>query len=136
MNIQRMRELRDHLAHLRDTGHERNFEMEVFFAYLDDDACIDSEYTSAAQEDLEQLTRFDCSTTACMAGWACALWAGEYPSDYVFDIEGDARQILELDYSEARYLFHAEWRNVGTHIHDVTIDDAIEQIDGMIALNS
>lgn len=116
MNIERLKQLREHLAGLP----EERFHYSDFFG----NDVYDPNVTWSD-------ARKDCGTTACVAGWACVLFGPanqstldsgdpEYQASAILDIESD---------DESEFLFFRECSRANR-------SDAIRRLDWLIAGNS
>lgn len=85
-------------------------------------------------QDIAGADLFECGTTACIAGWAVALWGAEVgPKDT--DIDATAARILGMDKDEAGVLlfyadplFHMTADQAADHLRRMALD--FERVNG------
>lgn len=132
MNLHNLRRLRDHLAGLKEHGNEHRFNMADFLG------CPGEEPASNPDN--------ECGTAACLAGWAtmigmdeagfCVRTVERLESDLEWvgmDVESYAMEWLDLTTSEASRLFYGDWSPHCPHLSLITIDEAIEHLDEILA---
>lgn len=74
----------------------------------------------------------NCGTSGCVAGWTCALGA---PSSRFSEVEDTARELLDLNYQEASFLFlcFARFGLDEIDLKKATYEDAIHRINYLLS---
>lgn len=138
MNINKFKQLRDHLKHLIEIGETTHFNMSTYMgdAHLNDFGFVELIDIDPSTTELAALANDNllakCDTAACLAGWACILNAGEKPDDYRWDHPRDAAEILGLNADQAYYVFMGHWTPNDVCLEDISIEVAVEYLDAVI----
>lgn len=129
-----VRKLRDTLAALKAAGNERRFDMANYFSY--DHGMWENRLVEVPEHLVDSRPEAGCGTAACIAGWAQLI--GDTDGHSSADVF--AQEWLGLDDDEAERLFMGLWSpKVNstdfsiTGLEDVTLDDAIAELDRMLS---
>lgn len=95
---------------------------------------------------INRLDKNECGTTGCVAGWTCAIFKDQIDFFAYDTICDKAQKLLELSFSQVRFLFYAEsyyegntqvfpdWEyrreyEHGADLDDVPIQEAIDRLE-------